>query len=352
MAVTVKQIAEAAGVSHPVVSKVLYGGTSTVNVSEKRREQILKVAKEMGFTPDWRARAFREKRTRTVGLLAIDRTYTRLMSTQVLSGLVHHLGQVDYQLGFATRSRTKGWQEVIGDRRYDGCLIDYYIDDDEVQAARRSGVPLVLLNADPDRAADFGDFPLVSVDYAAVGEAAVRHVLDRGADVVHLVIDRMHDGHEHEVAFWPIRNRLIGGRRAAEAAGVECRTAVWSEVVEAVRDNRAGKRPGIVTTNSFLADLLIPTLGAAGVRLPEDALLTMAGSTDNPGPTYVAEPFDLMTEYATAALLRLMRPEDEHPTPADAAHDVPGPGDVLLLGPDGLRTSVTTTGKLPPDVNF
>ena len=348
MAVTVKQIAERAGVSHPVVSKVLYGGTSTVNVSQKRREQILQVAKELGFTPDWRARAFREKRTRTVGLLSIDRFYAQQMSTRVLAGLVHHLGERDYQLAFATRSGTKGWKEIIGDRRFDGCLIDYYIDEAEVEAAERSGVPLALLNANPVLAKRLGQFPLVGCDYAALGEAAARELVALGADRLWLAVDRVEDGATADGTYWHIAARAEGVRRAAEAAGVPVEAKVWSETLDPIEAHAKGGRPGVIPGGPFRADLMLGALARRGLRLPEDVLMISAGSSGNPQVAYVPEPFERMTEYAVAALMRLMRPDDEIPSPN--GEPVPGPGDTLLLPPGAVCHAPTSTGDLPPDV--
>lgn len=67
---TLKQIADLTKVSVSTVSKVLNGKGK---VSEKKRREILKVAKELGYTPDFHARTM-AKRTQitTVGLIVPD----------------------------------------------------------------------------------------------------------------------------------------------------------------------------------------------------------------------------------------------------------------------------------------
>ena len=68
MAVTMKDIAERAQVSRPVVCAVL-GGKSTCRVSEEKRRRILELVKELNFQPNLQAQRLRSGKTRTVGIL-------------------------------------------------------------------------------------------------------------------------------------------------------------------------------------------------------------------------------------------------------------------------------------------
>ena len=68
MAVTMKDIAERAGVSRPVVCAVL-GGQSTCRVSDEKKQRILELVKELGFQPNLQAQRLRSGKTRTVGIL-------------------------------------------------------------------------------------------------------------------------------------------------------------------------------------------------------------------------------------------------------------------------------------------
>ena len=68
MAVTMKDIAERAGVSRPVVCAVL-GGKSTCRVSYEKKQRILELVKELGFQPNLQAQRLRSGKNRTVGIL-------------------------------------------------------------------------------------------------------------------------------------------------------------------------------------------------------------------------------------------------------------------------------------------
>ena len=59
--ITIKDVAKAAGVSHPVVSAILSGNKSTVRFSEATKERVLKVAEEMKYKPNILARSFQQK---------------------------------------------------------------------------------------------------------------------------------------------------------------------------------------------------------------------------------------------------------------------------------------------------
>ncbi|WP_409345048.1 LacI family DNA-binding transcriptional regulator [Paenibacillus sp. MBLB4367] len=66
MKVTIKDIAKAAGVSHPTVSKALNGAPG---VSEEIRKKIEKIAKQMNYVPNLAAKRLADRRTNSIGLI-------------------------------------------------------------------------------------------------------------------------------------------------------------------------------------------------------------------------------------------------------------------------------------------
>lgn len=67
MSVTLKEVAERAGVSRSAVSRTFTEGAS---VSEKTRRKVLKAARELGYRPSLIARSLTTKRTKLIGLVA------------------------------------------------------------------------------------------------------------------------------------------------------------------------------------------------------------------------------------------------------------------------------------------
>lgn len=66
--VTLKELAADLGVSHALVSSVLNNRKGTIRVSEARRKQILKRARELNYTPNRAAVALKSGRTGVVGI--------------------------------------------------------------------------------------------------------------------------------------------------------------------------------------------------------------------------------------------------------------------------------------------
>ena len=66
MSATIKDIAQAAGVSISTVSRVL---TSSQTVDQEKKERVMKAVREMNYVPNSNARNLRKIRSQTVMIL-------------------------------------------------------------------------------------------------------------------------------------------------------------------------------------------------------------------------------------------------------------------------------------------
>jgi len=82
MMVSIKDIARAAGVSHPTVSRAL---RDSPLVSLETKARIQQLAREMGYSPDAQARSLVEGRTKTIGLVVT--TIADPFIAQVVQGI-------------------------------------------------------------------------------------------------------------------------------------------------------------------------------------------------------------------------------------------------------------------------
>jgi DNA-binding LacI/PurR family transcriptional regulator len=84
-AVTMKEIAAAAGVSQSTISRVLNGRSGDVTISNATRERILSVASELGYRPNPLAAGLRGGGTKLIGVIARD------LADPFLAGVVQAL---------------------------------------------------------------------------------------------------------------------------------------------------------------------------------------------------------------------------------------------------------------------
>lgn len=91
MAVTIKDIAAKAGVSNAMVSRALTGSGP---VAKDKKEMILRIARDLGYTPNQAAVSLRKSRTHTIGLCfsSIDRTSSPYVLHQVVIGVSDIVG--------------------------------------------------------------------------------------------------------------------------------------------------------------------------------------------------------------------------------------------------------------------
>ncbi len=85
MVVTLKDIAERAGLSTTTVSRILNGRESGVPIREATRQKVLSIANELGYRPNMMARALRGSRSSLLGVIA--QNITSLFHSQILRGL-------------------------------------------------------------------------------------------------------------------------------------------------------------------------------------------------------------------------------------------------------------------------
>src|SRR5476649_181797 len=69
MAVTLKDVAKVANVTPTVVSRVLHNKASTVRVSPATAERVRVAAAQLGYRVNIMARNFRDRQTKTIGVL-------------------------------------------------------------------------------------------------------------------------------------------------------------------------------------------------------------------------------------------------------------------------------------------
>ncbi|WP_409300116.1 LacI family DNA-binding transcriptional regulator [Peribacillus sp. SCS-155] len=127
MTLTIKDIAQLAGVSSATVSKVLnnYGG-----ISEKTKKNVMDVINQMGYEPNFSARSLASKKSNLIGLIyagKINVDMTHPYFNEVISSFKKNIGLLGYDIVLFSneRFRQDNGSYIARCRHFnvDGCLI-------------------------------------------------------------------------------------------------------------------------------------------------------------------------------------------------------------------------------------
>ncbi len=183
MAVTMKDIAAASGVSRPMVSLVLNGRAGELRIAESTRQKVLKVAEELGYCRNQLARSVVTGQSRILAFVTynsgpssyIGRIQAGILnaaSTANYSIKLHYLNDDDEQLLRSMRE----WQ-VSG-------VIFHVVNYSRIarfhQELDKLGIPVALVNLFNQGQTGFG----VTTDDASGAYAATMHLIAQGAGKV------------------------------------------------------------------------------------------------------------------------------------------------------------------------
>ncbi|MEN3541268.1 LacI family DNA-binding transcriptional regulator [Microbispora sp. ZYX-F-249] len=178
------EIAKRSGVSRSTVSYALSGKRP---VSENTRRRIQAVIDELGYRPNATAKALKEGRTRTIGLV-IPPASQRLTEMQLgfVASVVDAAARADLDvlLSPSGGEHDRSFERVVGGRRVDGViLMEIRLEDDRVTRLRQSGLPFVGIG----RTSRPDEMSWVDIDYETLISQCVHHLADLGHRRIALV---------------------------------------------------------------------------------------------------------------------------------------------------------------------
>jgi LacI family transcriptional regulator len=185
--VTIKEIAQEAGVSFQIVSKVL---KNEGRVTNETRQRILNTADRLGYVPNRIARSLVHQRTRMLGFLASH--LTDYVLTQFLVGAEQETRRQGYSfivvaLGDPADNVASDLKLLL-EQQADGILLA------APQLERNPDVPRILAGRVPVVSIHRveGDFAsMVGSNQTMIGEQATRHLLDLGYRKIGMITGTM-----------------------------------------------------------------------------------------------------------------------------------------------------------------
>jgi DNA-binding LacI/PurR family transcriptional regulator len=330
------EIARRAGVSRSTVSYTLTGKRP---VSDETRRRIQAVIDELDYRPNASARALKEGRTRTLGLV-IPPASQRLTDMQLgfVASIVEAASDADFDvlLSPSGGDHERSFERLVSGRRVDGViLMEIRLEDGRVDRLQQVGMPFVTIG----RTGDAEHMWWVDVDYAALVSRCVHHLADLGHKRIVLV---NRSAEMVAAGYGPGCRALAGFMNAVKERnlrGVDVCCAddapAGEACVEQLRE-RHREATALVTVNEAALPGIQRGLERAGLRVPRD--FSVAGVAARhwaedfrPPMTAVDVPTQNMGAQAVELLLeRLATPEAQ-------------PRHVLHVPPVSLRA---TTGPV------
>ena len=212
--VSIKDLSLACGVSTATVSKAL---NNHKDVSEETKERIRKMARDMGYVPNFASKVLKTNRTYNIGVVFSDEAGSGLTHdyfAMVLNGLKCTIEEKGYDFTFVNKNGSiSTWDngvtylEHCKFRRFDGVAVictDFY-----------SPEIIELIES---------DIPIVTFDYIFNDRSAVVSDNVRGIrDLVHYVYEMGH----HRIAYIHgtdsavTRNRISSFYKTCEELGID-----------------------------------------------------------------------------------------------------------------------------------
>ncbi|GAA1758915.1 LacI family DNA-binding transcriptional regulator [Agromyces humatus] len=279
---TITDVARHAGVSKGLVSFAL---NDRPGVSAETRARILASARELGWTPNLRARSLSVDRSYALGLVigrSVDVIAADPFFHSFIAGVESEFSTAGQVLVLAQatpgREETATYRGLAADKRVDGVFLsDLRAGDDRVALVRELGLAAVTLGR-PDVESPF---PSVSVDDGRGIRAAVEHLAALG---------------HRRIAHVAGPSTMLHGRRRAEAfttalvaAGLEPTAIIETDfsAVDGARATRellglgADRRPtAIVYSNDHMAFAGLAVAQRAGIHVPHDLSITGFDDTE------------------------------------------------------------------------
>ena len=208
--VTIREVAQAAGVSMQTVSRVL---NDRPDVAPDTYERIQRIITDTGYSPNLIARGLTQGRSHVIGVVAFGLDY--FGPSRVLTGIEQRAADTGYaiSLNLTHRPETSDVYGILNSlfaRQVDGVIwaipqVGSNLDWSH-QRAPHLPVPVVLVGG----MAGQTSLPSIGIDNRAIGRLATEHLLAGGARHIGLITGPL--------SWWEARERAAGWRETISSS--------------------------------------------------------------------------------------------------------------------------------------
>jgi DNA-binding LacI/PurR family transcriptional regulator len=319
--ITIREVAERAGVAVSTVSRVLSGSENPIPISEDTRQKVLLAAKDLSYRPHPGARLLRSKTTNTLGLIVreIEDPFFAQLTRQIRSAAKARGYEI--ALGYAEAEAAEALKisELMIDLRYcDGLLLagDLQETGEDVERLNRMGwnIPLVLACRGSSQLV--GSNASISTDNRAGALLVMEYLTSLGhREIAFLGGGRAGDLQERQETYRQFMQTHFGTVNPLYIQSAENSMAGGNQGMQALLS--LPQRPTAV----FASDdnMAVGAMHAAyqqGVRVPQD--ISLIGFDDisiaaylTPPLTTIRQPVEALSQQAVALIENLIKGESD-----------------------------------------
>ncbi len=315
--VTIKDVAQAAGVSTQTVSRVM---NKFSYVSGETRQRVETVVEQLGYHPSTLARSLSQQRSYTLGIVTFGLKY--IGPSRTLNGIADKADELGYmllmkELDNFNINRIDDVIDSLLARQVDGILwVAPEIGDNHAwidERLKNIPVPVLFIAMQPR-----DDISSVSTDNFQGGVMAIQHLLDCGRKKI---------GHiSGPLSWWEAEERKRGWRETLVAAGLDaseqhCIEGNWSsasgeqafiQLLEAFPDMDA-----VFVANDQMSLGVLREANRRGIHVPEQ--LAVIGFDNIPESAYfypslttISQDLQLLGEQAVQNIVEMIHDRQEN----------------------------------------
>jgi len=315
-ALTLEEIARAAGVSRSTVSRVI---NAEPNVRDAVRQRVWQVVEEMDYHPNAAARNLASRRAQTLGVV-IPQTFNTVFVDpffpDVLRGVADAANESKHHLMLSMVDRPMEedfYRRALRSQMLDGVVIvSALVDDPLIPRLLRDRIPFVTIGRHLREQVSY-----VDADNVRGGRMATEHLLHNGRRRVATITGPLN--------MVPGLDRREGYQAALREAGFTVREAWIAEGdftqsggFAAMQQLLPREPDAVFVASDLMAVGALRALQQAGQRVPDDVALV--GFDDAPVATFTDPPLTTVRQpvyelgvMAIKQLLRLLEKEHEEP---------------------------------------
>ncbi len=270
--VTIFDIAEAAGVSVSTVSRIL---NDKPDVSEKTRQQVLKIIQELNYAPHAQARRLASGESQTIALLdPVDMRGERIIDQLHLDFMIGGADAAGAQNYFfnvlTTNINRRTLLNLYRQVQVDGViLMEIFQEDWRVDLLRENNLPFLMIG----RCSDCTELSFIELDIESAARDSIRHLAELGHEKIGLIT---YPQTLRDQGYGPAVRGWRGYKAALAECGIEQHVREISfsiSEVAAATESLLDEAPDL-TSLVVMTDASIPgaltVLNSQGKRVPDD----------------------------------------------------------------------------------